>query len=134
MASSLWNSVTYKTPIKFLVNTYIREYDLSKANINSLLYTGRITQEEYNVYLSMEKNQREKTIGLMIRKDPTIYESIQKGIIEAKRNLICTNNIEDYEIVSIKNDAVFVSGRELGFTKFGVFDFKIKNINRKCYK
>lgn len=128
MPSSLWRSVNYKTPIKYFVNTYIREYDLSKANINSLLYTGRITQEELQNYLVMDKQDRERSIGLWIREDSSIYKDIQKGIIEAKRKLVYSNNIEDYEIVSVKNDAMFIVGRELHNTEFPPFKFNMKNV------
>ncbi len=125
--SYLWNLLNYKTSIKYLTNTYIREYDLSKANINSLLYTGRISQDEYNKFLNMDKKNREVSIGLMIKNDRSIYKDIQKGIIEAKRKLFISNSINDFEVVSIKNDAVFIHGRALQYTQFPPFDFKMKN-------
>ena len=124
---SLWRNLNYKTSIKYLVNTYIREYVLSKANINALLYTNRISKEEYDKFLSMDKKDREVSIGLMIKNDRSIYSDIQKGIIEAKRKLFLSNSIEDFEVVSIKNDAVFTHGRKLQFTEFPPFNFVIKN-------
>ena len=127
MSTSLWRSVNYKTPVKYFINTFIREYDLSQANINALLYSGNLTEEEYKKYSLMNKQDREKSIGLWIRKDPSIYKAIQNGIIEAKKRLINENNIEEYEIVSIKNDAVFVVGRELHKTEFAPFKFNVKN-------
>lgn len=128
MATSLWRSINYKTPAKYFINTYIREYDLSKANINSLLYTGRITQEKHNEYLQMPKQKREVEIGLWIKKDRTVYKDIQKGIIEAKRLLVMSNSLEDYDIVSVKNDAMFIVGKDLQFTEFPPFKFNVKNI------
>ena len=125
--SNLWKQLNYKTSIKYLVNTYIREYDLSKANINALLYTKRISSDEYNKFLSMNKKDREVFIGLMIRNDRSIYKDIQNGIIEAKRKLFIANSIEDFEVVSIKNDAVFTHGRLLQNIQFPPFEFKIKN-------
>lgn len=125
--SSLWNLLNYKTSAKYLINTYIREYDLSKANINALLYTNRISQDEYNRFLNMDKRNREVSIGLMIKNDRSIYKDIQKGIIEAKRRLFLKNSIDSFEVVSIKNDAVFIHGRALQFTQFPPFDFKVKN-------
>lgn len=129
MPTTLWRSINYKTPVKYFVNTYIREYDLSKANINSLLYTGRITQEEHTQYLSMPKQDREIKIGLWIKKDPSVYKDIQKGIIEAKRRLVHANDLEDFDVVSVKNDAMFIVGKELHETVFPPFEFKVKN----CY-
>lgn len=128
MASSLWRSVNYKTPVRYYVNTFIREYDLSKANINSLLYKDRISLEEHKHYLEMQKQDREKAIGLWIKKDPSVYKDIQSGIIEAKRRLVYANNIEDYEVVSVKNDAMFIVGKDLHETEFPPFKFNLKNV------
>ena len=127
MTSSLWRNINYKTPIKYYINTYIREYDLSKANINALLYQKRISKSEYDNFYSMDKKEREVIIGKMISKDRTIYQDIQSGIKEAKRKLFLTNNIEDIDIVSIKNDAVFIVGKYLQNTEFPPFNFVIKN-------
>lgn len=128
MPTSLWRSVNYKTPIRYLINTYIREYDLSKANINSLFYMGRITQEEHDAYLVMDKQEREKRIGLWIRNDRSVYKDIQSGIIEAKRRLVHLNGIEDIDVVSVKNDAMFIVGKELTQTDFPPFHFAVKNV------
>lgn len=128
MPTSLWKSVNYKTPIRYLANTYIREYDLSKANINALLYMGRITQEEHAQYLAMDKREREKNIGLWIKRDKTVYKDIQSGIIEAKRRLVRANGIEDFDVVSVKNDAMFIVGKDLQYTEFPPFHFAMKNI------
>lgn len=127
MASGLWRNINYKTPVKYYINTYIREYDLSKANINALLYQGRISKSEYNKFYNMDKKEREVTIGKMISKDRTIYQDIQAGIKEAKRKLFLTNDIEDLDIVSIKNDAVFIVGKYLQQTEFSPFKFIVKN-------
>lgn len=128
MPTNTWRLMNYKTPIRYFVNTYIREYDLSKANINALLYMGRITQEEHTAYLAMDKQEREVKIGLWIKKDKTVYKDIQSGIIEAKRRLVFANNIEDIEVISVKNDAMFIGGRELQQTEFPPFKFSTKNI------
>lgn len=127
MSTDLWKSINYKTPIIYLINTYIREYDLSKANISALLFTGRISAEEHASYLTMDKRNREAQIGLMIQKDSSIYQDIQKGIIEAKRRLVFANEIEDFDVVSVKNDAMFISGKNLQYTEFPPFKFSLKN-------
>lgn len=128
MPSGLWRSINYKTPIRYFVNTYIREYDLSKANVNALFYTGHITQEERDYYLAMDKPEREAKIGLWIRRDRSVYKSIQTGIIEAKRRLVYANDIEDIDVVSVRNDAMFIVGKDLLHTEFPPFKFALKNI------
>ena len=125
--TSLWKSINYKTPIKYFLNTYIREYDISKANISALLQQGVISKPLYESFLNMDKREREIKIGLWIRKDRSIYRSIQNGIIEAKRLFCESNNIEDYRIVSIKNDAIFLEGNLVKNTSFYPYNFKIKN-------
>jgi hypothetical protein len=128
MPTELWKSLNYKTQYKYFINTFIREYDLSKANISALLYTKRISVEDHKAYLAMDKNERETKIGLWIKRDKSVYKDIQKGIIEAKRRLVFANNIEDFEVVSVKNDAMFIAGRNLVSTVFPPFEFKIKNV------
>lgn len=127
MPTDLWRSYNYKTPIKYYVNTFIREYDLSKANINALYYMGRVTQEERESYLVMSREERETKIGLWIKKDKSIYKDIQTGIFEAKRRLVFANSVEDYEVIAVKNDAMFIAGRNLVYTDFPPFSFKVKN-------
>ena len=127
MASDLWRKKNYKTPVKYFINTYIREYDLSKANINALLYEKKIPKKTYEKLDSMDKQTREITVGMMIRNDSSVYQAISEGITEARRKLIVSNGLEDYDIVAIKNDAVFVLSRLLPQTVFPPFEFKVKN-------
>ena len=117
----------YNSSYNIILNSFIREYDLSKANINALYSRGVIDKAMYDNLYSADKAIREKQIGLMIRSDKNIYKEIQAGIMEAKRNLILSNNIDLEDIVSIKNDAVFVMNNKLENTTFGLMDFKLKN-------
>ena len=127
LRSELWRLINYKTPIKFYINQYIKEYDLSKANINALLYNNKISQDRYDTLYNLPKEKREVSIGLMIQKDRSIYNAIQSGIIEAKRRLFYSNDLDDINIVGIKNDAVFVIHKDLPYTEFPPFKFNIKN-------
>lgn len=117
----------YNSGYTLILNSFIREYDLSKANINALYSRGVISKDKYDQLYNSDKYIREKTVGLMIREDKNIHTEIQKGIIDAKYHLITENNIELEDIVSIKNDAVFVKNKSLDYTKFGLMDFKLKN-------
>lgn len=122
------NMVNYNSPYSIIYNSFIREYDISKANINVLYESKVIDKGTYDTLYNSDKFIREKTIGLMIRKDPNIYKIIQTGIKNAKYKLILENNIDLEDIVSIKNDAVFVKDNKLEKTKFGLIDFKLKNV------
>ena len=127
MNIDIWKNINYKTPAKYFINTYIREYDISKANINALLYCGRLSKEEYVNYAIQDKRDREVQIGLLIKRDKSVYRDIQRGILEAKKRLVLSNNLDETRIVSIKNDAIFVNGEILKYTEFSPFTFIIKN-------
>lgn len=124
---NLLSNQNYNSEYNFIINSFIREYDISKANINALYERNIISKAEYDQLYNSDKFIREKTIGLKIRKDQNIYKEIQAGIINAKRNLIISNNIDLENIVCIKNDAVFVLDNKLSNTKFGLMEFKLKN-------
>ena len=124
----LLKSPNYNSSYNIIVNAFIHEYDIAKANINALLQRGVIDKALYDTLYSADKSIREKRIGLMIRDNQKIYKEIQAGIMDAKRNLITVNNIDTEDIVSIKNDAVFIMNKKPDITKFGLMDFKLKNI------
>ena len=128
MASNLWKNINYRSKVPYIVNYYIREYDLSKANISCLLHYGVISVDEYNRIYAMPKTEREILIGNMIRNDKDVDKYIKNGIAYARNMLFDSNQIEDFEVLSIKNDAVFTYGRELKYTSFEEFTFKEKNV------
>jgi len=119
--------INYSSSYNIILNSFIREYDISKANINALYQRGVIDKTFYDTLYNADKSIREITIGNMIRDNKQIYNEIQAGIVNAKRELIVSNDIDLEDIVSIKNDAVFVMNRKLENTKFGLMDFKLNN-------
>lgn len=123
----LYEYINYDAGINTLVSSYIREYDISKANINVLYKYGVIDQETYNRCLCMEKLEREIFIGKLQKQNPKSVEVLQKGIIEAKRRLFLANNIKPEEVLCIKNDAVFLINKILKETKFDNIEFLHKN-------
>lgn len=124
---TLWESRNYRAAIPFMFSSYIREYDISKANINALLASGYIDREYYNFLYMLDKKTREVTIGNLIRTNKEVDSIIQDGIIWAKRCLFESNSLIDDDILSIKNDAVFVINKELKYTEFNPYKFNLKN-------
>lgn len=134
MSGNLWSKVTYTAPIDYIINSKIVEYDMSKANINILLYYGLISPSQYQEFYEMSKRRREISIGLLQRKDKKYVDALKKGFIEFKRKFFEANDIEDHSIVSIKNDAVFVVNKIIHQTKFDTIEFKPKNVYNAFYK
>ncbi len=118
----------YLTPSRY-VSGRIVEYDIRSANISVLRNSDIISQEDYEYLASLPKILREKEIGLREKEDPTIYTDIQKGIKEAKKNLVNFNKIESDQIIRIANDAVYINSNiDLEYRNFGDFiEFRPKS-------
>lgn len=124
----LYEKVNYISGLKFLFSNYIREYDLSKANINVLFLKGILDEDMYRKLYVATREERQTTIGLMELRDRKVTLAKAEGIKEAKKLLFETNGIKDNEILTIKNDAVFTINKILHHTKFNDYiDFKLKN-------
>lgn len=130
--SSLAKQINYVCPDRF-VSGQIIEYDIRQANINILYKYNIINQEYYNYLKSCPKIQREIIIGNLIKEDKDKYNIIQKGIKEAKCQLFEANNIKEYEVVRIANDAVYVNrSGGLQYTIFDGIEFVPKSTST-CY-
>jgi hypothetical protein len=105
---------------------YIVEYDIRKANINALRSRGVIDDSLYNMLFNADKQFREVYVGNMIKANPDIYKEIQIGIIDAKAQFFKANNIKNEEVLSIKNDAVFVLSSRKMKTQFDLYEFANK--------
>lgn len=127
--SNLYSKTDYVTNFKFIKSVNIIEYDISKANINTLYEAGVITPQQYEYLYSLPKNDRENYVGNLIRfSSNAVYDVIKRGILEGKKKLFLQNNIQDNEVIRIANDAVFIMrSSPLTYTKFGSIEFKPKN-------
>lgn len=119
----LYEKVNYSSMVNFIFSRYIYEYDIQKANISILYDKDIISYDDYIQLYNADKLYRQVYIGNLQKKNATLTKVLQDGIIEAKRNLFIQNNIEPNEVLSIKNDAVFIIGRKLDHTDFGTVHF-----------
>lgn len=129
----LYERDTYLTDLPCIINSYIREYDISKANINILLYNNLISEEEYQHLFYLAKKEREITVGKMQLKSKEINEAIKNGFKEARYLLYMNNSLTESNIVSVKKDAVYTLNRDLVYTKFRNIEFKLKNVYTSFY-
>lgn len=125
----LWEHNTYITPLNYISGRIV-EYDIRSANITMLKKYGVIDENYYNYLANLPKYNREVEIGLLIKNNSEIYDTIKKGIIEAKKLLFEYNNIEDSEVVRIANDAVYINRSvDLQLTNFDGVEFVKKSIS-----
>ena len=147
--SDLYMRSTYLINEPLILNANIFEYDISKANINSLYSYGFLSDDEYRLLYDMDKRSREIIIGRKIATkgdDDNPYSveeidykmkmagAIKNGIIKAKQMLFETNNIQDNSVIRIANDAVYVNvPQPLAYTSFDInnngkfLTFNLKN-------
>lgn len=123
----LYNEKNYTINLGYLFNNYIREYDISKANINVLLAKGVINRELYNNLYEADRMTRQVFIGKMIRDDERVNERLSAGIIEYKQKFFEANGITDNDIISIKNDALFILNKMPQVLNFDNVSFVHKN-------
>ena len=124
---SVFDADHYTIPASHVLSTYIREYDIAKANISILLTKGLITPEQYAVFYNMPKHEREVKVGLMQKYDKNLSRSLMEGFGEARKIFYEANNIKEHEILSVKKDAIFLMDRAPTNLKFGNIEFKFKN-------
>lgn len=131
----LFNDVkdNYLAPISYLISNYIREYDISKANINILLYKGLISEDLYDELYSLPKKEREVRVGLLIKYDQNLNKELSKGFGEMRRLFFEANQIQDYEVMAVKKDAIYLVGREAQVTAFKNVEFVCKNVYTSYY-
>ena len=105
----LKNNYTNKD-LKYIKNTIITEYDMESAGMNILTELGYFSEEDRKKLLSMDKLKRNVLIGKMLRKNPKMMEDLEKGFAEARRVFFEVNGIDEYDVVSVKRDAIFIIG------------------------
>lgn len=107
---TLWDKFRYKAPIRCLIDTQIREYDITKANISILRDQGLIDESVYQELFHAEKLSREIFIGNLIGNNPNFSTALSEGIKQAKKKFLELNEIQDEEVLEIDNDAIFILG------------------------
>ena len=127
MLSDLWAKINYTSDISYVNNVFIYELDISKANINILYEANIIDKNTYDYLYNAERMVRLVYVGKLQRDDPKVIKILQAGIIEAKKKLFEANSIQDFEVLAIKNDAVFMINRIASIKDFGLVHFVPKN-------
>lgn len=124
----IYERKNYTLPINYLFNTYIREYDISKCNVNILLYKGIINEEEYNKIMNLSREYRQVHIGYIL-KDERVNKAFEEGLVEIRKKFLEINDLREEDILSIKNDAIFVINKVPIYTTIG----NIRFINKNTY-
>ena len=106
--TNLWKNSHYDANCDFIFDKKIVEYDMSKANISVLASCDIISGEEYTELCAQNRMVRQYTIGCMIRDNPKIGDIIANGIMEARKALAERFELEDFNVLHVNNDALFI--------------------------
>lgn len=109
---SLWKKGLYRSPIQYLIDGTIREFDISKANISVLRDANVLSESEYQYFLTCDKLEREVAIGKMQGRDKNVTNVLKQGIQNARQAFMQLNDIDDSDILSIRNDAITIIGNK----------------------
>ena len=135
MSRSVWKKVSYRSPIQYIIDFPIREYDLTKANISVLRDANAITEELYQYLYNCPKDERNILIGKMIGKNTEIEAIRKSGIENARRVFMEINNLDDDDILAIRNDAIVVlSDAQMRLDITERTHFRLENAYRSFYK
>lgn len=126
--SELYKRTNYLVKGVTLVQNRITEYDIRSANTSILRRSKKLKESTLASIESLPGKDRKVIIGKMIKNDKSLQKVISNGITRAKRELFEANSIQDADVLSVKNDAVFIIGRKLRVTTFGPIEFRPKHV------
>lgn len=108
-----------------IVNT-ITEYDIANAGVAILFVKGKINETLYKELISLDKKKRQVKTGLLLKDNPTFSKIQSDGFKEYIDKFISDNKLEEFNVLEIARDAVWVVGRAPKYTKFGTILFREK--------
>lgn len=135
LTRELLSKQNYVDPSRYISGRIV-EYDIKSANISMLYLKGIIDEENYRYLSSIPKQEREVSIGLMIKDNYNIYKAIANGIKEYRLKFGEANNITPESIVRIANDAIYLNSFiDVNQTIFdNVVEFRVKSISNVFLK
>lgn len=133
----LYNKDLYIAPVNNVIGRDIKEWDISKANISILRYLGILSKSDYEYLYNADKLFRQIQVGMM-QKDSKIANSLSGGFRMARKLFFDSNGIQDYEVLSIKKDAIYLIDKIPSNTSFysdtGCIEFVSKNEYTSYYR
>lgn len=112
--------------IDYCIGTILNEYDLHAAHASACYFI--YGKQKYDELMSMEKLQRNSTIGLMMRSDPTLAGKLNNMLLKWFNQFCDANKIEDSNFVSSTRDSMLLVNKKPIKTTFenGIVQFRNK--------
>ena len=116
-----------------LTNSEIVEWDIKAANISLIKEYSLLSDKQISKIDVLEsKNDRNKAVGNIMRKNLKFGKDLENKFNEVINEFISINNLDkEYDVISIKRDAIFVANRNINFDTIGK---NIKFIPKNIYR
>lgn len=107
--------MNYQNPYRIEdFNCSIVEWDIRSANVSISREYGLLSESTINKIASQHKSKRERSIGLIMRKNKEFSKALESKFDEVMQIFIEQNNLDvDWDILSIRKDAAFVINKEI---------------------
>ena len=115
-----------------LYNKTIYEYDIKQCDANVMLDYNLIDRERYNELVSMIKERRVITVGIM-RKDSDLDRKYHEAIKDSVDAFIKTNELSEEDVYEIAKDAIWTHRKCLNRFYKDNIEFVCKNEATSMY-
>lgn len=130
LVSSLYKKHNYLNKcITFINNSMIVEYDMHNAGLSILHHNGIIDDENFNYLQSLDKLQKNITVGKFLRDNSDANDFLVQEFVNVRKEFFTQNNINDDSVLAIKKDAIFLINKSPHVLKLNDdYEFIKKNI------
>ena len=112
--------------IPYIFNGEITEYDMKSASFSIIKEYKLLSKDKIDILSRLEKEKRNKRVGIYQRDDEVFKEALKLGFIEARKSFFEANDLTQNDILSIKKDAIFTT-KKCKYCEFGEILFRPKN-------
>lgn len=128
MTSNLYTRDQYVAQVPMVVSSYIREYDMSQANLSVIKRLAMMPESEIEHLRLSNKSKREKLVGWFLRNHPEHKKPFAQEFVKIRKEFFEANDIEDKDVFSIKKDAIFLINKPASVVDFNHVHFALKNV------
>jgi len=106
----------------FEINSDIIEWDIKSAGMSIIQEYKMISQTKINKLLKLPKDTMNISVGLIGQKDKVFARDLEENFNTVIKLFMEQNNLDiDYDVISVKRDAVFTINREIKKDSIGEF-------------
>ena len=104
----------------FIINSEIIEWDIKSANLSLIKEFSLLSDKEISRIPTDNKEKREKHVGILMKNNKEFNKALENKFDDVINTFMELNSLDkDYDILSIKKDAVFVTSKIIKVNQIG---------------